>query len=74
MTDVELHNSAESCYTAIRGEVYDLTSWISVHPGGEKVILDLCGKDGTTAFEGKHGGMQKQEQTLETFKIGELVL
>ncbi|MFA6256899.1 MAG: cytochrome b5-like heme/steroid binding domain-containing protein [Candidatus Paceibacterota bacterium] len=69
-SDVALHADSTSCWTIVRGNVYDLTGWIVKHPGGEQAILGLCGKDGTTAFENQHGGMEKQEQILATFKIG----
>jgi hypothetical protein len=70
MVEVAKHSSNGDCWTAIRGSVYNLTAWISKHPGGEQAILKLCGKDGTAAFVGKHGGSSKQENTLVTFKIG----
>ena len=72
MDEVALHNSAESCYTVIRGFVYDLTSWIGQHPGGTEAILGICGHDGTAAFEGQHGGELKEEKKLTTFEIGVL--
>ncbi len=73
MADVASHNTKESCYTAIRGSVYDLTDWIYKHPGGAGAILRLCGKGGTDAFEGKHGGQTRPESELAGFKIGTLV-
>lgn len=70
MDEITKHNSEESCWTIIRGEVYDLTDWISQHPGGPDKILSICGKDGTEAFIQKHGGKEKPEETLKKFKIG----
>jgi len=70
--EVQTHNSKQSCWSAIRGKVYDLTSWISNHPGGEKAILSICGKDGTEAFVNEHGGKDKPEKALSQFEIGEL--
>jgi len=70
---VATHNSKASCYTVIRGSVYDLTSWISKHPGGQQAIISLCGVDGTTAFDAQHGGQPRQENVLASFKIGVLV-
>lgn len=67
---VAMHADASSCWTIIRGDVYDLTSWADKHPGGREAILSLCGKNGTAAFEGQHGGMAQQEQVLATFRIG----
>jgi len=36
----------------ISGNVYDLTRYISIHPGGAGEIIPYCGKDGTIAFAG----------------------
>ncbi len=69
---VATHNSRTSCWTAISGSVYDLTGWIPNHPGGEAAILGLCGKDGTAAFAGKHGGDARPKTVLAGFKIGVL--
>jgi cytochrome b involved in lipid metabolism len=72
MAEVAAHNSRSSCWTVIRGDIYDLTQWVNEHPGGPVKILNLCGKDGTQAFGKKHGGQEKPEQKLEQFKIGAL--
>lgn len=72
LADVENHANANDCYSAIGGNVYDLTSWISKHPGGEKAILGICGKDATSAFTNKHGGQEKPEAALKSFLIGVL--
>lgn len=72
MSDVATHADAASCYTAINGSVYDLTAFVNRHPGGAGKILSICGKDGTAAFQGKHGGMALQESTLAGMKIGTL--
>jgi len=72
LADLATHNSSKSCYTTINGQVYDLTSWISQHPGGRQAILSLCGKDGTQAFNDQHGGQSRPEQELKSFLIGKL--
>ncbi|KAK9771750.1 hypothetical protein SCAR479_11538 [Seiridium cardinale] len=35
------------CYTAIGGYVYDLTSYIDMHPGGRQVLIKYLGKEAT---------------------------
>lgn len=72
MAVVAQHNSAQSCYTVVRGSVYDVTAWINKHPGGKDAILSLCGKDGTALFVDQHGGSGPQESQLASFKIGVL--
>ena len=72
MVEVAKHSSASSCWAAINGKVYDLTSWINQHPGGPGPILSLCGTDGSVAFNGQHGGQRRPEQELTSFYIGNL--
>jgi cytochrome b involved in lipid metabolism len=70
MADVAKHATKASCYSAVNGSVYDLTSWISAHPGGAAAIISLCGTDGTAAFMAQHGGQARPEQELASLKIG----
>jgi cytochrome b involved in lipid metabolism len=72
LAGVAKHNSAASCWTVINGGVYDLTSWIPRHPGGEEAIRQLCGTDGSEKFNGAHGGAALQAQALAGFKIGDV--
>jgi cytochrome b involved in lipid metabolism len=72
MDDLKMHNSKESCWSAIRGKVYDLTNWVDRHPGGQEKILKICGKDGTELFVKQHGGKDKPENALKNFEIGVL--
>lgn len=72
MAQVKEANSKTKCWTVVNGNVYDLTSYISKHPGGIAQISSICGKDGTTAFTKQHGGKSKPEQTLASLKIGVL--
>ncbi len=70
MVQVASHATVTSCWSVIDGVVYDLTDWVSKHPGGDRAILGICGKDGTVAFTKQHGGKSKPESVLATFKIG----
>lgn len=72
MIEVASHNSVASCWTTINGGVYDLTAWIDRHPGGKEAILGLCGKDGSAAFDGQHGGQKRPAKELAGFQIGSL--
>ncbi len=72
LAQVAVHNNQTSCYSAINGVVYDLTSWISRHPGGAQEILGICGKDGSSAFNGQHGTQGRPASILAGFEIGTL--
>jgi cytochrome b involved in lipid metabolism len=71
-TIVATHNNAASCWTIIGSNVYDVTSWISKHPGGRTAILATCGIDATAAFTRQHGSSAKAQAALATFLIGSL--
>jgi hypothetical protein len=72
MTQVRANDSARSCWTAIDGFVYDLTRWISNHPGGSGAILFLCGTDGTNAFKAQHENESRPAIRLDIYKLGPL--
>lgn len=72
MAEVSKHNSAQDCWTAVSGNVYDLTAFEDKHPGGAQRIIDLCGTDGTAAFEGQHADESRPANELSGFQIGTL--
>ena len=51
--EVQKHNSSSDCWTIISGKVYNVTDFISRHPGGSE-ILRACGTDATTLFTTRH--------------------
>ncbi len=72
MADVSAHNTSGDCWTVINNTVYDVTAWEDQHPGGAARIIQLCGIDGTSLFDGQHEGEPKPEQMLAGFEIGVL--
>ena len=73
MARVEENDTADSCWTAIDGLVYDVTDWVDQHPGGPDRIEQLCGTDGTENFTDQHSGAPQPESQLAEFQIGQLV-
>ena len=72
MTDVKKANTRAKCWSAIDGNVYDLTAWISAHPGGASAITFLCGTDGSNAFKAQHEGQGKPSMRLSQYLLGPL--
>ena len=72
LAKVKENNSAANCWTIINSNVYDLTKWAAMHPGGPSVIRGLCGIDGTSAFTARHRNQPDPEATLEGYLIGTL--
>ncbi|KAJ3163504.1 hypothetical protein HDU86_000084 [Geranomyces michiganensis] len=52
--ELQRHTTKESCWLLIHGRVYDLTSFLSEHPGGQRIILKEAGRDATAAFAEVH--------------------
>lgn len=45
--ELQKHNTMESCWVLVRGEIYNATSILDSHPGGTKSLLENSGKDAT---------------------------
>lgn len=73
--DVSAHSVINDCWTVIDFSVYDLTTFISKHPGGDKILI-ACGKNATDFFNGKSsvGRIHSEfaKKLLSEMKIGEL--
>jgi hypothetical protein len=72
MDKVRENNSASSCWSIISGNVYDLTKWVSSHPGGRSAITGICGRDGTSSFNGRHRGDGGPASVLTGYLLGPL--
>jgi cytochrome b involved in lipid metabolism len=70
MDDVKAHATAADCWSVVDGTVYNLTTWEGQHPGGQQVIVGMCGTDGTAAYKGQHGSQRKPASALAPFAIG----
>ncbi|PBK98430.1 hypothetical protein ARMGADRAFT_1051852 [Armillaria gallica] len=54
LQQVAEHSTASSCWVIIKDSVYDVTDFLSEHPGGAQIILKYAGKDATLAYEPIH--------------------
>jgi cytochrome b involved in lipid metabolism len=72
LSEVRANNTAASCWSVIDGFVYNLTAWISVHPGGASAIRSLCGIDASSQFNAQHSGQSRPTSQLERYLLGSL--
>jgi hypothetical protein len=72
MAQVQANNTSAKCWTVINGNVYDLTNWIASHPGGQSPIKGLCGRDGSSSFNGRHRGQSGPAESLAAYLLGPL--
>ncbi|XP_023911154.1 cytochrome b5 [Quercus suber] len=71
MQEASEHNTKDDCWVVIDGKVYDVTTYLDEHPGGDDVVLAATGKDATEEFEDA-GHSKSAKELMETFCIGEL--
>ncbi len=60
----------ESCWVILYGHVYDVTDFLSSHPGGSKIILSLAGKDATEEYDPVHPEGTLEENLKPEAKLG----
>jgi cytochrome b involved in lipid metabolism len=59
-SELSKHNSQSDCWVAYQGKVYDLTSFLPIHPGSARAIIPYCGTSSQfeQAFTNQHGTSQ----------------
>lgn len=69
LEEVAKHTKRDDCWIIVRGKVYDVTSYLHLHQGGEEAILRVAGRDATAQVEGpQHPGTVPA--LLERFQVG----
>jgi cytochrome b involved in lipid metabolism len=69
--DVRRHSTKSSCWTIYHKKVYDITAFVSIHPGGD-ALLAAAGKDCEAHVQQAHAWIDVGER-LKTYCIGDLV-
>lgn len=54
MEEVAQHNSAKSMWIVVDGVVYDMTPFLSEHPGGKRIPLKYAGTDASEVWHSMH--------------------
>jgi len=72
MEQVKANNTKAKCWSVINDSVYDLTNWISSHPGGAGAITSMCGTDGTSMYINQHKGQSQPASRLAGYLLGPL--
>ncbi|KAG8687792.1 hypothetical protein FRC08_011764 [Ceratobasidium sp. 394] len=48
------HRSRDDAWSAFSGKVYNITPYLAYHPGGERELMRVAGRDGTKLFATTH--------------------
>jgi len=73
-SEVLLHNTPQNGYwMVIQGQVYDLSEFMYLHPGGERLIRTNAGLDATASYEQvEHHLNSEVHAMLDLYKIGKI--
>jgi len=69
---LKTHNTMEDAWSAFNGKVYNITPYLSFHPGGEKELMRVAGRDGTKLFAATHAWVNV-DFMLDACMVGFLV-
>lgn len=70
--EVGKHNKKDDCWIIIDNNIYDITEFANIHPGGKQLLYSVGGQDATEYFYELH----REEILLEVgdeYVIGTLV-
>jgi cytochrome b involved in lipid metabolism len=68
--EIKKHNHKNDCWIVIENNVYDITGYLRLHPGGD-IILDAAGKDGTSLHHHYHPWVNVH-RLIEKHQVGVL--
>ncbi|KAH8112751.1 cytochrome b5 [Phellopilus nigrolimitatus] len=66
------HNKRDDAWSVFSGKVYNITPYLPYHPGGEKELMRVAGRDGTKLFASTHAWVNV-EFMLDACMVGFLV-
>lgn len=49
-SELKQHRRRDDAWSAFNGKVYNITAYLPFHPGGEKELMRVAGRDGTKLF------------------------
>ncbi|QYT05161.1 Cytochrome b5 heme-binding domain-containing protein [Trichoderma simmonsii] len=69
--EVAKHASKADLYMIIHKKVYDVSTFVEKHPGGEEILTDVGGRDTTEEYDDA-GHSEKADRLLKKLYIGEV--
>jgi cytochrome b involved in lipid metabolism len=75
VAELAKHNSPNDCWLLINNKIFNVSSYLTAHPGGVSTIAPYCGKEATKAFDTKGGSQSHSSYAnslLTNYYIGGL--
>lgn len=71
ISKVRMHCTEDDAWSVFNGNVYNITPYLAVHPGGKEILMRAVGDDGTKLFNQYHSWINV-DNILINYKIGKL--
>ncbi|WEW55506.1 cytochrome b2 [Emydomyces testavorans] len=52
--EIAAHSTPSDCWIVVDNQIWDVTDFVSEHPGGSAIILKYAGRDATQAYSDSH--------------------
>lgn len=72
--ELEEKSGLDECWVAYKGDVYDATHWLSKHPGGARIILNVAGSDCTAVMTTMHAPDVLEKSMKRMRRVGKVEL
>ena len=72
VSELKKHHTANDCWVAVHGRVYDMTEFAEIHPGGSEMIQELAGKDVSQVFDALHAPDVLDRPDVQRYQVGVL--
>ncbi|KAJ7678958.1 cytochrome b5 [Mycena polygramma] len=66
------HRKKDDAWSAFNGKVYNITAYLPFHPGGERELMRVAGRDGTELFAATHAWVNA-DYMLDSCLVGFLI-
>lgn len=70
LKQISEHKSDDDCWVAVDNRVYNITNWLSRHPGGKSILFNFAGTDCSDEFRTFH--YKPNYKLLNSFCVGTL--
>ncbi|KAF8170421.1 cytochrome b5 [Pholiota molesta] len=71
-SELKQHRRRDDAWSSFNGKVYNITAYLPFHPGGEKELMRVAGRDGTKLFAETHAWVNL-DFMLDSCLVGFLV-
>jgi len=70
---ISKHNNKNDCWLIIDGNVYDISGYLTQHPGGVAQVTPYCGKDASQAYatmNGRGAHSSTADEIRQNYQVG----